>query len=114
MKYWSVLDYLRLPKTDAKYHWKRLPRVFDYREVYNFFVSIEGKTMGGASEHRYLQGLDADLAKALTRIARRARKSPERLLNKVVHEYRKLLPDLQYVPYPRDVTQIIRSASQYE
>ena len=43
--------------------------------------------MGGASEHRYLQGLDADLAEALIRVARRARKSPERLLNEVVQEY---------------------------
>ncbi len=43
--------------------------------------------MGGASEHRNLQALDADLAKALARAARRARKSPERLLNEVVQEY---------------------------
>lgn len=43
--------------------------------------------MGGASEHRYLQVLDADLAKALAQAARRARKSPDRLLNEVVIEY---------------------------
>lgn len=42
--------------------------------------------MGGASEHRYLQVLDADLAKALTRAARRARKSPGRLLRELVLE----------------------------
>ena len=40
--------------------------------------------MSGASEHRYLEVLDSDLAKALVRAARRARKSPDRLLNEVV------------------------------
>lgn len=43
--------------------------------------------MGGASEHRYLQVLDANLAKALALAARRAHKSPARLLNEVVLEY---------------------------
>ena len=43
--------------------------------------------MGGASEHRYLQALDADLAKALARAARRVRKSPDRLLHELVFEY---------------------------
>lgn len=43
--------------------------------------------MGGASEHRYLQALDADLAKALARAARRVRKSPDRLLHELVLEY---------------------------
>ncbi len=42
--------------------------------------------MGGPSEHRYLQALDADLAKALARAAR-ARKSPDQLLHEVVLEY---------------------------
>jgi hypothetical protein len=40
--------------------------------------------MGGALEHRYLQALDADLAKALARAARRARKSPDELLREFV------------------------------
>jgi hypothetical protein len=40
--------------------------------------------MGGASEHRYLRALDAGLAKALTRAARRARKSPDALLREFV------------------------------
>ncbi len=43
--------------------------------------------MGGTSEHRYLQALDADLAKALARAARRVRKSPDRLLHELVFEY---------------------------
>lgn len=43
--------------------------------------------MGGASEHRYLQALDTDLAKALARAARRARKSPDRLLRELVLEF---------------------------
>jgi len=43
--------------------------------------------MGGVSEHRYLQALDADLVKALTRAARRARRSPDRLLRELVLEY---------------------------
>ena len=43
--------------------------------------------MGGPSEHRYLQALDAELAKALARAARRLRKSPDRLLHEVVLEY---------------------------
>ena len=43
--------------------------------------------MGGASAHRYLQALDAELAKALARAARRVRKSPDRLLHELVLEY---------------------------
>ena len=43
--------------------------------------------MGGPSEHRYLQALDADLAKAFARAARRSRKSPDRLLRELVLEY---------------------------
>lgn len=42
--------------------------------------------MGGASEHRYLQALDADLISALARAARRARKSPSALLREFVLE----------------------------
>ncbi len=51
--------------------------------------------MGGSSEHRYLQVLDAGLAKALALAARRARKSPTRLLNEVVHEYLRDRKDYQ-------------------
>lgn len=40
--------------------------------------------MGGASEHRYLQALDADLISALARAARRAKKSPSALLREFV------------------------------
>lgn len=40
--------------------------------------------MGGASEHRYLQALDADLINALARAARRAKKSPSALLREFV------------------------------
>lgn len=40
--------------------------------------------MGGASEQRYLKALDADLARALTRAARRARKSPDELLREFI------------------------------
>ena len=42
--------------------------------------------MGGASEHRYLQALDADLVKALGRAARRAKKSPAVLLREMILE----------------------------
>jgi hypothetical protein len=42
--------------------------------------------MGGASEHRYLQAIDADLAKALARAARRAKKSPAELLRELILE----------------------------
>jgi hypothetical protein len=42
--------------------------------------------MGGASEHRYLQALDADLIKALGRAARRAKKSPAALLRQLILE----------------------------
>ena len=40
--------------------------------------------MGGASEHRYLQALDADLIKALGRAARRAKKTPAVLLREMI------------------------------
>ncbi len=42
--------------------------------------------MGGASEHCYLQAIDADLAKALARAARRAKKSPAELLRELILE----------------------------
>lgn len=42
--------------------------------------------MGGASEHRYLRAIDADLAKALARAARRAKKSPAELLRELILE----------------------------
>ena len=42
--------------------------------------------MGEASEHRYLQALDADLVKALARAARRAKKSPAMLLREMILE----------------------------
>lgn len=42
--------------------------------------------MGGASEQRYLQAIDADLAKALARAARRAKKSPAELLRELILE----------------------------
>ncbi len=51
--------------------------------------------MGGASEHRYLQALDADLAKALARAARRVRKSPDRLLRELVLEFLRDQEDYQ-------------------
>ena len=37
--------------------------------------------------HRYVQALDAELAKALAGAARRVRKSPDRLLHELVLEY---------------------------
>ena len=40
--------------------------------------------MGGASEHRYLKALDADLVKAVARAARRAKKSPEELVRELI------------------------------
>jgi hypothetical protein len=40
--------------------------------------------MGGASEHRYLKTLDADLVKAVTRAARRAKKSPAELVRELI------------------------------
>jgi hypothetical protein len=40
--------------------------------------------MGGASEHRYLQTLDADLAEAVARAARPARNSPAVLLRQLI------------------------------
>ena len=42
--------------------------------------------MVGAPEHRYLQALDTDLAKALARAARRAKKTPSALLREFVLE----------------------------
>ena len=40
--------------------------------------------MGGTSEHQYLQTLDADLRKALERVARRAKKSPVAMLRELI------------------------------
>ena len=40
--------------------------------------------MGGASEHRFLQVVDADLIKALRRAARRAKKTPAALLRGII------------------------------
>jgi hypothetical protein len=40
--------------------------------------------MGGASEHRYLKTLDADLVKAVARAARRAKKSPADLVRELI------------------------------
>ena len=40
--------------------------------------------MGGASEHRYLQVLGAEMIKALGRAARRAKKTPTALLREMI------------------------------
>ena len=40
--------------------------------------------MGGTSEHQYLQTLDADLKKALERVARRAKVSPVAMLRELI------------------------------
>ena len=40
--------------------------------------------MGGTSEHRYLQELDAGMKKALERVARRAKKSPVAMLHELI------------------------------
>ena len=42
--------------------------------------------MGGTSEYRYLQALDADLKRALERVARRAKKSPVAMLRELILE----------------------------
>jgi predicted DNA-binding protein len=42
--------------------------------------------MGGASDHRYLHTIDAELAKALARAARRAKKTPAALLRELILE----------------------------
>ena len=67
--------------------------------------------MGGASEHGYLQALDADLAKALARAARRARKSPDRLLQELVLEYLRDQDD--YLAAARARTRIKKVARTY-
>ncbi len=42
--------------------------------------------MGGTSEHQYLQALDAEMEKALKRVARRAKLSPTAMLRELILE----------------------------
>jgi predicted DNA-binding protein len=67
--------------------------------------------MGGAFEHRHLQALDADLGRALARAARRARKSPARLLRELVLEY--LRDQEDYLAAARARARIKKGARTY-